>query len=144
MSDDEPVKTINQSELNRLVQQIHDLREALRPFAVFAGGLPKVVDNQPRLTDWGPAFTTGSFGEDRVLTFADLRHAKALLDGLEAEDVERHIFIAEEAILKVPCHACGLLLPENMLRKVRGMNADGEQFCWMCIPPFPAENNKKP
>ena len=100
-------KTIRQSELNRLAQQLHDLREALRPFADFATGLPPVYPDTPRMTDAGVAFTTSPFGVNYVITFAHLRRAKELLTELEAEDIRRNIEKAEVDILGETCSGCG-------------------------------------
>lgn len=103
----EDMATIKQSELNRLAQQLQDLRAALRPFATFAKSLPPIIPDQPRLTDAGPAFTTSPLGKNHIITFADLRCALALLDQLEAEDEARHVADAEEKMGKVRCAFCG-------------------------------------
>ncbi len=91
----ESSQVIHQSELNRLVEQLHALREALRPFAIFGDALPDVIPGKPRITDAGPAFACKSprdpMGEERVITFADLRVAHALLKKLEDEDEKRFI-----------------------------------------------------
>lgn len=100
--------TIHQSELNRLVQQLHHLREALRPFARFAEALPDMAPpgSPPRLTDVGPAFAAKNprnpMGDEHVITFADIRHAKTLLDNLEKADFTRFIEKTEREIMGVP------------------------------------------
>jgi hypothetical protein len=106
-------RTISQSELNRLAQQLQDLREALKPFAVFADALPPVIPGWPRLTDAGPAVTSSPLGKNYIITFADLRAAKALLDRLETEDSERVIEGAELQMASFDCAHCGAkCLPE--------------------------------
>ena len=82
-------RVINQSELNRLAQEIHDLREALRPFAIFAEALPPIIDNQPRITDDGVILAASPAGRTYKVTCTELRRAKTLLDSLEAQDVVR-------------------------------------------------------
>lgn len=101
--------TIHQSELNRLVQQLHHLREALRPFAHFADALPAVQPNpneSPRLTDVGPALAAKNprnpLGPEHVITFADFRHAKMLLDQLETDDYKRFMGQVERKMMGVP------------------------------------------
>lgn len=101
--------TIHQSELNRLVQQLHHLREALRPFVHFAEALPDPQpdpNEPPRLTDVGPALAVKNprnpAGPEHVITFADFRHAKMLLDQLESEDHKRFIAQVERKMLGVP------------------------------------------
>lgn len=93
MNNDALEQVIHQSELNRLVEQLRALREALRPFAIFGDALPEVIPGHPRITDAGPAFACKSprdpTGEERVITFADLRAAHALLTKLEADDERR-------------------------------------------------------
>jgi hypothetical protein len=90
-------KLITQSELNRLGQQLVDLRKALQPFATFAESLPPIIDT-PRLTDAGPMVCAAPLGKNHIITFADIRRAKTLLDALEAEDYERWVRSAEEKI----------------------------------------------
>jgi hypothetical protein len=103
------MKVISGAEIARLCQQPVELRDALRPFAAFAEALPPVIEGQPRLTDSGPAFTTAPLGKNYVITFADPRNAKALLERLSEEDMQRHIFEAETKMTAVPCLCCGLL-----------------------------------
>lgn len=100
--------TIQQSELNRLLAQLHHLREALRPFAHFAEALPKMQtdpNEPPRLTDVGPALAAKNprnpMGPEHVITFADFRHAKMLLDQLETEDYKRFIGMIERKMIGV-------------------------------------------
>lgn len=102
-----PPKVIHQSELNRLVQQLHDLRRALRPFAVFAESLPRVEPGTPRITDSGPMIYASVVMKDYVLTYADLRRAKALLDGLDDEDTLRVAESAELLLGGFACAHCG-------------------------------------
>jgi len=102
-----PPKLINQSELNRLAQQLHDLREALRPFAVFAESLPTVEPGASRVTDVGPMIYASVVMKDYVLSYAHLRDAKALLDRLEAEDAARVIENAELRLAGFDCEHCG-------------------------------------
>jgi hypothetical protein len=99
-------RTITQSELNRLAQELEDLRNALRPFAIFAEALPPVIDGSPRLTDSGPAFTTAPLGKNYIITFADLRNARALLDKLEHQDFERMLQKTEAQMASVVCPEC--------------------------------------
>jgi hypothetical protein len=90
-------KTITQSEINRLVQQLVDLRKALEPFAAFAECLPPVVEGDPRITDAeGVALNCYYLMENYSITFGHLRAAKGLLEGLKKEDVERWVKFAEE------------------------------------------------
>lgn len=120
--------TIHQSELNRLVEQLHALRLALRPFAAFADALPDVVPGHPRMTDAGPAFACKSprdpTGEERVITFADLRHAKALLDSLLVGDAARLIARTERRMAGAGdlCVAlgCGKPIPSSEPHHLEG------------------------
>ena len=101
-------RQINQSELNRLLKQLYHLREALKPFARFAAALPDMSPpgQPPRLTDVGPAIAAKNprnpTGEEHVVTFADFRHAKMLVDQLEAEGFERFLAQTERQILGIP------------------------------------------
>jgi hypothetical protein len=91
------VKVITQSEINRLVQQLADLREALEPFAAFAECLPEVVEGSPRVTDSeGVALNCFYLEKNYNITFGNLRQAKALLEALKKEDFERWVKVAEE------------------------------------------------
>ena len=123
--------SIKQSELNRLVEQINQLREALEPFALFGDALPPVIAGQPRLTDEGPMLNAGPFGVERQLTFGHVRKAKALLDRLVAEDEQRIVTRTEEELCSTPlgtCRACGT--PIFMADKP-GLKG----FCsWLCMP----------
>jgi hypothetical protein len=103
-----PPKILMQSELNRLVQGIHDLRVALRPFAQFADLLPPIIEGHPRITDSGPAFNAGWADRSATITFADLRWAAALLQQLEAADIERHIADAEKKMAAAPLPGGGV------------------------------------
>jgi hypothetical protein len=76
-------KVIKQSELNRLCQQLHDLREALRPFATIGALVPADADG-PLLRAHG-----------HTVTLDDLRRAAALLRSLEHEDTVRWVEDAE-------------------------------------------------
>jgi hypothetical protein len=97
------VKTIAQSEINRLVQQLVDLRGALEPFAAFAECLPPVVEGDPRITDAeGVALNCYYLMENYSITFGHLRAAKGLLEGLKKEDVERWVKFAEEKMALTP------------------------------------------
>lgn len=106
---DDSRRVIKQSELNRLVQQLHELREALRPFAVFAAALPPVIPGKTRLTDEGPAVSAKPFhnpaGDEAVITFKDLRHARTLLLRLEGED-EARVLAAAERTMAGNGHEC--------------------------------------
>jgi hypothetical protein len=55
---EEPLKGIKQSELNRLVQQLKDLREALAPFAFFGSSLPPIDPEVQRITTPGRCSTS--------------------------------------------------------------------------------------
>src|ERR1700722_3029228 len=122
--DDPPSKVITQSELNRLVKQLDDLRKALLPFAKFAEALPPIIEGQPRLTDSGPAFTTAPLGENYVITFEDLRQAKVLLDRTQAEDEQVTTDNAEMEMSRVRCAWCGGYYQGQSTRVYSGM-----QFC---------------
>lgn len=125
-------QTIHQSELNRLVEQLHALRLALQPFADFADALPVVVPGQPRMTDEGPAFACKSpkdpTGEERVITFGHLRHAKALLDKLLTDDEQRFIARTERKMAGISdlCIAlgCGKPIPGAEPVHLRGFCSD--------------------
>jgi hypothetical protein len=94
------VGMITQSELNRLVKQIDALRKALAPFAHFAEALPPIIQGQPRITDVGPMFTVQrGVDQDYVITCAELRTARALLEALAMEDYERLIKTTEQKLL---------------------------------------------
>jgi hypothetical protein len=98
----ENAKVITQSEVNRLVQQLVDLRAALEPFAAFAACLPAVMEGQSRITDTeGTALNCYYLGENYSITFGHLRAAKALLEGLKKEDFERWVTFAEEKMATV-------------------------------------------
>lgn len=113
------LQTITQSELNRLVETQAALREALRPFATFAEALPSVIPGQERLTDAGPAFTCKSprdpCGPERIISFADLRHALTLCKQLDSQDEQRFISRIERKMAGVSetCIAlgCGTPIP---------------------------------
>lgn len=127
-----PAHTIAQSELNRLVQQLHHLREALRPFAHFAAALPDPTPpgHPPRLTDTGPAFAAKNprnpTGDEHVITFADLRHAKMLIDQLESEDFRRFMAATERQLLGVPDH-CTALDCQELIQGIEPWHTAG--FC---------------
>lgn len=137
-------QVIHQSELNRLVEQLHALREALRPFAVFGDALPAVIEGHPRITDVGPAFACKNprdpTGEERVITFADLRRAHALLSSLEAGDEKRFIERVERKMAGVSdtCTAlnCNTPIPGAEPHHLRG-------FCSEACEQRALEWNKK-
>lgn len=94
--------TIQQSELNRLLEQLHELRQTLLPFARFAAALPPVIDGQHRLTDDGVALSCKKMsdptGSEAVVTFADFRRAKYVIDLLEEADHKRLLSRFEEKL----------------------------------------------
>ncbi len=106
-------KSITQSELNRLVQQLADLRVALEPFAAFAECLPEVVEGSPRVTDSeGVALNCFYLGKNYNITFGNLRLAKALLEALKKEDFERWVKVAEDKMGPSHAEQVALLLKE--------------------------------
>lgn len=100
------VKQIKGSELERLCQQLVDLREALKPFAEFAACLPPVVPGDPRITDDGTLVNVYQLQKNYNITCAHLRQAKALLDRLYDEDNARYVEIAELAATGLHCSHC--------------------------------------
>lgn len=126
------IPTINQSELNRLAQELFDLRRALAPFAEYARGLPPVVPEQHRFTDDGAALTASVMRKDYVITFAHLRHALHLLTRLEAEDEARILRNTEARMVGphpvVTCAGCGV----EMMRESLGAATD----CPYCKHPL--------
>lgn len=121
-------KVISGAELARLCMQLVELREALHPFAVFAEALPPIIEGRPRLTDSGPAFTTAPLGKNYIITFADLRRAKALLDRLVEEDTLRHIFQAESAMTSVVCAFCGATFEPTVTTRMNTLD-NGHTYC---------------
>jgi hypothetical protein len=120
------IKTINQSELNRLVEQLQELREALKPFADFAESLTPVVLGVRRLTDEDAFHVEMKLGKNYVITFADLRRAKAVLDRLNGEDDQRAIDQAEENMIGTRCSTCGNLVGDSTV------TYKGQPMCLVC------------
>lgn len=109
-------KIIKQSELNRLCQQLHDLREALRPFAAVGALVPIGAE--------GPLLHAGIGQSRTILTLAHFRRAAAVLKSLEDEDTQRWVKDAEEKMGQphaVGCVRCGQLKSE-----------DGSPVTWRC------------
>lgn len=117
-----PTKTITQSELNRLCQQLQDLREALRPFANFAECLKDSIPDETI------AFLFAREPGARFVTAGQIRTALALLKRLEEEDATRHITDAEEKMAAVACTYCQeLFVPDDATRA--NELPDGRQCC---------------
>jgi hypothetical protein len=91
--------SIRQSELNRLVQQLVELREALKPFAIFGSSLPPIDPSCPRITDSGVMFNVYANMVNYNITCTDLRRAKDLLEKLAAEDYDRLVEVTEQKML---------------------------------------------
>ena len=105
-----PRKTITQSELNRIAQQLQDLRDALQPFADYAKGLPPIIPGVHRDTDdKGTHVNSFTGGKNYNVTFGDFRRARALLDKLLEEDEARLILQTENDMAGKECayHGCG-------------------------------------
>lgn len=60
------------------------LSDALAPFARYAEVLPPIIEGTPRLTDDGPALAAQPNDQTRVITFGDLRRARAVLSNVRA------------------------------------------------------------
>jgi hypothetical protein len=93
---------------------------------VFGSALPPIIEGKPRLTDSGPAFTVAPFGKQYIISFADLRKAKELLDQLEKEDIARFVTMTELAATGAECTVCGnrFELVEPVLK-----DDDGRPYC---------------
>jgi hypothetical protein len=103
---------ISQKRLNELAEDWDAMYTALMPFAQFAEGLPPVLEGQPRLTDSGPAFTCSPFGVNYVITFADLRRAKEVLEFVHQRLEARRVTQAERALAGHGdvCRLCGSVI----------------------------------
>lgn len=119
-----PQRLIAGAELNRLCQQLVDLREALKPFAGFADLI------KPEVPDITTAFMFVREQGSYFVTAGQIRHAAALLKQLEEEDTTRHILIAESAMATTEetCAYCGNVFTSTTISKMNALG-DGRTFC---------------
>jgi hypothetical protein len=124
-----PQQVISQKRLNELVEDWDAMYAALLPFARYAEILPVVIEGNSRATDAGAALFGTRISEDRVITFADLRKAKQVLEQVYARLEERRISDAERAMAGHgnACRLCGMVIDGSDAYELAGYCS---KTCW--------------